>query len=274
MTDKDAFKEFLKSRPVAFYPDFAAIAGSVTAGVLLSQLFYWKDKESDPDGWIYKTQKNWRDEICLIRPEQETARRKLREAGILQEKLKGNPAKLFYRIDFDAMISALSKLYEGRFQDAGIQHAEIQQAKDAGIPQARMRKSSKHSLHRLPSENTTTAGAGKTLTEIHDEELQKAVDYIYKATGVPLKIDKHLKIWWYNAIKTDTLDTLKFMIKNFCHNEANRKIQKWDWICFLRYQAKRANFAVADIRVRQHAEPDDDGVPEEVRRLHREAAGV
>lgn len=89
-----------------------------------------------------------------------------------------------------------------------------------------------------------------------------------------LTVNRQLKIWWYNAIKDDDLNTLKFMIKNFCHNEANRKIQKWDWISFFKYQAKRANFAVADIRVRQHAEPDDDGVPEEERQRHREAAGV
>lgn len=274
MTDKDAFKEFLRSRPVAFYPDFAAIGGSVTAGVLLSQLFYWKDKETDPDGWIYKTQKHWKDEICLSRPEQETARRKLREAGILQEKLKGNPAKLYYRIDFDAMIAALSKLYDGRVQDAGIQHAEIQQTKDAGIQQSSMRESSKHSLHRLPSKNTTSKKGGKTQTQLDDEELMKAIQYIEKETGQKLHPDKYLKIWWYNAIKADTLPTLKFMIKNFCHNEANIKIRKWDWISFFKYQAKRANFAVADIRLRQHAEPEDDGVPEEERQRHREAAGV
>lgn len=114
----------------------------------------------------------------------------------------------------------------------------------------------------------------RSLTEIHDDALTKAIEYILKETGIELKPDKHLKIWWYNAIKSDTLPKLKFMIKNFCHNEANRKIGKWDWISFFKYQAKRANFAVADIRVRQHAEPDDDGVPEEERQRHREAAGV
>lgn len=156
MTDKETFKEFLTSKPVAFYPDFSEVGGSTNAGVLLSQLFYWRDKQQDPDGWIYKSQKDWKREICLTRTEQENARKKLRDSGIMQEKLKGNPAKLYFRIDFEKLISALSLVYEARRQDAGNLHAEKPHAKDAGNLHASMRESSKLSL----AENTT-----KTTTE-------------------------------------------------------------------------------------------------------------
>lgn len=132
----------------------------------------------------------------------------------------------------------------------------------------------KETTKRNSAKRKSSPDGERSMTEYHDDELSKAITYIYKKTGMDLKPTRQLKIWWYNAIKEDGLNTLKFMIKNFCHNEANRKIQKWDWISFFRYQAKRANFAVADIRVRQHAEPDDDGVPEEERQRHREAAGV
>lgn len=158
-TDKDAFKDFLKSRPVAFYPDFAHISGSVNAGVLLSQLFYWKDKESDPEGWIYKTQKDWLNEICLTRSEQEGARKKLRECKFMTEKLKGNPAKLYYKINFDNIIEALKALYQARNQDAENLHAEIPHAKDAENAHTSMQETSTLSLHRLPSEITTKKGA-------------------------------------------------------------------------------------------------------------------
>jgi hypothetical protein len=70
------------SRVVAYHPSFAAIAGGVTAGLFLAQLFYWHDKGSDPDGWIYKTQAEWEEETGLSRWEQETARRRLRERGL------------------------------------------------------------------------------------------------------------------------------------------------------------------------------------------------
>lgn len=170
MTDKETFKEFLTSKPVAFYPDFSEIGGSTNAGVLLSQLFYWRDKEQDPDGWVYKSQKDWKREISLTRTEQETARKKLRDAKILQEKLKGNPAKLYFRIDFDKMIEALAALYEARRQDAETLHAGNLQSKDAGKPQASMQEISKLSFTenttKTTSENTTTApdGDGSALT--------------------------------------------------------------------------------------------------------------
>jgi len=159
MTDKETFKEFLQSKPVAFYPDFSEIGGSTNAGVLLSQLFYWKDKESDEDGWIYKTQKEWKNEIKLTRTEQETARKKLRDSGILREKLKGNPSKLYYKIDFDAMIAALSKIYEKRRQVAGSLHAETPHAMDAENPQASLQGSNILSLTEITTKNTAESSS-------------------------------------------------------------------------------------------------------------------
>lgn len=149
MTEKEVFKTFLTSKPIAFYPDFSAVAGSTNAGVLLSQLLYWKDKELDPDGWIYKTQKDWLTETSLTRSEQETARKKLRDCGVLEEKLKGNPAKLYYRINFDSLIIALKSLYESRGQDAETPQAET--------PQASMAKVSTLSLTKNTTKNTEAA---------------------------------------------------------------------------------------------------------------------
>ena len=183
MTDKDTFMAFLKSRPVAFYPDFAAVAGTINAGVLLSQLFYWKDKESDPDGWIYKTQKGWLKELGLTRSEQETARKKLRDLGLVHEKLKGNPSKLYYKVDFDALIEALKALYESRSQDAETLHAETLQPKDAASLQAKMQESSILSLQRLQTKITseTTHTNPTPLLNQYSEKVRKidaiAIDY-------------------------------------------------------------------------------------------------
>jgi hypothetical protein len=100
------------SRVVAYHPSFAAIAGGVTAGLFLAQLFYWHDKGSDPDGWIYKTQAEWEEETGLSRWEQETARRRLRERGLVEEKLAGLPARLHYRLDVERLIALLSARVE------------------------------------------------------------------------------------------------------------------------------------------------------------------
>jgi hypothetical protein len=93
---------------VAYYPALAAIGGGVTAGVFLAQLLYRHDKGADPDGWIYKPRAEWQAETGLTRTEQETARRRLWERGILEEKLAGLPTRLFYRLDADRVIEMLA----------------------------------------------------------------------------------------------------------------------------------------------------------------------
>lgn len=39
--------------------------GDYVAAGMMSQLIYWDDKTTDPDGWIYKTAEQWNEELCL-----------------------------------------------------------------------------------------------------------------------------------------------------------------------------------------------------------------
>lgn len=77
---------------------------------MLSQAFYWTKNETAMarDGWFYKTQADWHEETCLTRTEQENARKRLREKGFMQEDLRGLPAKMWYRVDLEKVITALS----------------------------------------------------------------------------------------------------------------------------------------------------------------------
>ena len=93
----------LLSHPVAFHRIFASIGGGATEGLFLSQAYYWSQHTKDPEGWFYKTSEEWNEETTLTRREQETARRSLRGLGILKEKRKGQPAKLFYQVDVECL---------------------------------------------------------------------------------------------------------------------------------------------------------------------------
>ena len=86
-------------RAVAYYPSLNAFTGSPLATLMLCQLIYWTDKTQDPEGWIYKTQKDWEEEIGLTRRNQETARKKLVETGLIEEQLRGLPARLHFRVN-------------------------------------------------------------------------------------------------------------------------------------------------------------------------------
>ena len=96
----------LLDRPIAFQRSFIRLDIGVTAALFLSQMIYWTNR-SDDDGWVYKTQEEWEEETGLSRYEQEGARKKLRSIGVLQEKKKGVPARLFYKVDNDILFQAL-----------------------------------------------------------------------------------------------------------------------------------------------------------------------
>ena len=85
--------------PVSFHRCLVPITGSVTAALLLSHAISTA-QDADPtlNGWFRKSQDEWGEETGLSRWEQETARRLLREAGFLEERRFGMPAKLWYRV--------------------------------------------------------------------------------------------------------------------------------------------------------------------------------
>lgn len=130
-------------RPVAYYPNLAKILGGVNATVFWCQLYYWTDKQHDPEGWIYKTQDELMEETGLSFDEQRTVRKKLKDKGVLEEEYRRLEHKLYYRLNFDAF----DALFESNFPKSGI---PISGAKDA---QSRGDGESKFGI--IGTENTT-----------------------------------------------------------------------------------------------------------------------
>jgi hypothetical protein len=127
------------TRPVAFHAILGHISGSANAGLMLSQAYYWSQRTTDKDGWFYKTMAEWWEETCLSRTEQETARKKLTERGFIIEKRAGRPAKLYFKVDTDAIAAAIVKYAE----NPQTKIAGNQQSKIAENLQTRLQKTSK-----------------------------------------------------------------------------------------------------------------------------------
>jgi len=98
--------DFLQNvgRPIAYYPELRKITGSVTATILLCQFIYWRGKESDPNGWLYKTSDDIQQETGLSYGEQKTARRDLVEAGLIEE----HYARLDHQMKFRVILEAVN----------------------------------------------------------------------------------------------------------------------------------------------------------------------
>ncbi|MEX3671671.1 hypothetical protein [Paraburkholderia phenoliruptrix] len=97
-------------RPIAFGTRLARITGHPKDALLLSQLVYWTRRGRDVEangGWIHKTREHWLLETGLSREEQENARRRLRNMNLLTEWRGGQPARMHYRLEVEAISHAV-----------------------------------------------------------------------------------------------------------------------------------------------------------------------
>ncbi len=104
--------------------------GSITAAVMISyalQLSQALQKQND--GWFAKTIKEWQEEAGLSRSEQETARARLLELGLLKERRKGMPARLEYRVDEDRVYALVDEL-------ASESYGHLDAREQAPVPEA------------------------------------------------------------------------------------------------------------------------------------------
>lgn len=104
--------EILLDRPIAYHRVLVSFAG-VTGAVLLSQAIYWSKRLSgDRGGWFFKTRDEWTEETGLSRYEQEGARKALKSLGILEEKLEGIPAHLWFKVNFEVLQTCLLDIHQ------------------------------------------------------------------------------------------------------------------------------------------------------------------
>lgn len=124
--------------PIAFHRAFVQLAGSVTAGLMLSQALYWTrivlEKEPLRGGWFYKSAREWEEETGLTRREQETARKKLIKCGLLEEKLRGIPATLYYCVNLSRLAELLEALPPSRARAKQVALKVQTSAADSGAP--------------------------------------------------------------------------------------------------------------------------------------------
>ena len=109
LSDIELVKHFL-TRPVAFHRSLVPVSGSIAGAVWLGQLIYWSDgRGKDKNGWIYKTQEEWERETCLSAFEQRSVRKVLKNNGVLEEELRGIPARIYYRLNLLKLAEIVSK---------------------------------------------------------------------------------------------------------------------------------------------------------------------
>jgi hypothetical protein len=155
-------KELLDS-PVAFHRILAHVGGGALEGLFLSQALYWTKRTTRAEGWFYKTQAEWWEEIALSRKNQETARRKLKAKNLLKEKRMGQSGNLYFRIDLEELASAIKAIIDG-------EKSEQMELPDSGSSKRTKRAAGNvRNGHSLTTENTTENTAESTASRDDDE---------------------------------------------------------------------------------------------------------
>lgn len=120
--------EMLKNtgRVIAYRPNLARLFGGVIAEVFFEQIFYWQDK-SDSEFGVYKTQEELEIETGLSRKEQETARKLLREKGVLIETHKRLEHRMYYKIDCEKLDELLATLANDTNEHSRMPESDIRE---------------------------------------------------------------------------------------------------------------------------------------------------
>jgi hypothetical protein len=107
-----AFMELME-KAISFHPAIARLCGGAAPGLMCCQGMYYSRMRhvQERQGWFYKTAREWEEETCLTRREQDTAKKALRDKGFLETKLakvNGVPT-LHFKINFDAILAEFMK---------------------------------------------------------------------------------------------------------------------------------------------------------------------
>lgn len=92
--------------PKPIHPKLVLIFGYPLTAII-TQLLFWKGKEKRKDGLIYKTEKEFIDELGLTSARQKLAIKKGMSFGFLDVKRKGIPAKRHYSLNYKRLILAV-----------------------------------------------------------------------------------------------------------------------------------------------------------------------
>lgn len=107
-------RSVLGNKVVSYHPVFARALGSVPAAVMLSQAYFWQEnaqhrdlKEIEGRMCFTKTAAEWYDATGVTDDAQVTARNVLNSSGFWYEKRAGLPAKLYFHVDLESLVSVI-----------------------------------------------------------------------------------------------------------------------------------------------------------------------
>ncbi len=192
----------LLNKPIAFHPINSKITGSVSSGVLLSQIWYWWNAMGGKE--FYKKDEEFIAETTLGSKEFRNAKNKLISLGILTAKAKGVPPKTHYILHekiYFKLISEFDKKdreIEGKFNFALSAKLNFPESKNKNIQKGKIFNTTENTTENtippiISPEGGESDGALKDeegLTEKHSSETSTKESFETFWSIYPRKIGK------------------------------------------------------------------------------------
>lgn len=112
-----ALFEAYQERPIAYMPIYSRITGSVTAGILLSQIVYWDGKMQHRE--FYKTDRDFCEELSMGASELKYAKKRIQKIGVVKVVRKGIPARTHYKLNIGKLSDLITTTVKKSNQDGG-----------------------------------------------------------------------------------------------------------------------------------------------------------
>lgn len=153
-------------RAIAYRPNLARLFGGVVAEIFFEQIFYWQDK-ADSELGVYKTQEELEIETGLSRKEQETARKLLREKGVLIETHKRLEHRMYYKINNEKLDELLATLANDTNEHSRMPESDIREGDKVAFVNTRDYNTRLQIINPLPpkgesADSDVTEGQGYT----------------------------------------------------------------------------------------------------------------
>ena len=104
-------------RPISYHPELTKLVGSIKAAILLQQITYWTPRAHDADGWIYKSEKAWMEEIGYTLKELRGAMQELLTRKFIKREYDRTRHELRVQLQVETYNSAIQGLCEQRTKE-------------------------------------------------------------------------------------------------------------------------------------------------------------
>ena len=163
---------------------FLDLTGDHHSALLLSQLLYWSDRSANREGWVYKTHADWHGELGLNRYYLDKAKKRLRELGFIEVKVKkanGNPT-MHFKVNESALSGALMKLLGKVAGEGDKSKGERAAEGNAEVGQKEMRERD-ITLTETTTETTAKSGGDGGEASVYERELFDILERIPRFPG-------------------------------------------------------------------------------------------